>query len=116
MSSRSAQEQTGELTPEERRTLLHVARESVNKAARDGAQLVVDIADYPPTLRVERGCFVTLRIEEALRGCVGSLTARGPLVAEVARAGFMAALRDPRFSPMTADEAAVRPIQVHESG
>lgn len=80
--------------------LLDVARRSV--AA--GRILDVDPNDYPEPLRAIRSTFVTLRLDGVLRGCIGSLEANQPLVADVARSAFKAAFEDPRFSPVTAEE------------
>lgn len=102
-----------ELSAEERATLLETARRGVAHGVATGQRLEVDPTAYPPSLREDRACFVTLRIDGELRGCVGSLRARGPLVSEVARSAFMAAFRDPRFPPLKADE--LERVHVHVS-
>lgn len=92
-------------TLEDRRTLLSLARDALAHGVKTGAMLSVDTTRYPERLRRERGCFVTLRGgDDALRGCVGSLRPRRPLVTEVARSAFMAGFRDPRFGALTAEE------------
>lgn len=48
--------------------------------------------------------FVTLRRAGQLRGCIGSLEAERPLREDVAANARAAALRDPRFPPLAADE------------
>jgi MEMO1 family protein len=48
--------------------------------------------------------FVTLRWHGQLRGCIGSLEPDRPLHVDVAHNARAAALHDPRFSPLTADE------------
>jgi hypothetical protein len=48
--------------------------------------------------------FVTLRRHQELRGCVGSLEAERPLREDVATNARAAALRDPRFEPLTKAE------------
>ncbi len=93
-----------ELTADDRCALLKVASRSVAHGVAAGQALTVDAENFGAMLRVETACFVTLRIAQALRGCVGSLSAQRPLVCEVARAAYMAAFRDPRFSPLTAGE------------
>jgi AmmeMemoRadiSam system protein A len=50
------------------------------------------------------GVFVTLRKDGALRGCVGNFDTASPLADALARAAASAAVRDPRFPPVTADE------------
>lgn len=54
-------------------------------------------------------CFVTLTREGKLRGCIGSIEAWRPLREDLAGNAVAAALRDPRFPPLTAaDLPAVR--------
>ncbi len=73
-------------------------------AERGGQLLSVKAADYPEALRESRASFVTLREGGSLRGCMGSLEARMPLVEEVARNAHNAAFKDPRFSPVSSGE------------
>ena len=57
--------------------------------------------------------FVTLRIGGSLRGCMGELEARhDDLVAETADRALAAALGDPRFPPLEADELPLCHIDV----
>lgn len=64
----------------------------------------------PSHTRPSRGCFVSLKIGGRLRGCVGTvLPARPTLEEEVAENALAAATRDPRFTPLRAEElTAVR--------
>jgi AmmeMemoRadiSam system protein A len=48
--------------------------------------------------------FVTLTIDDQLRGCIGSLTAYRPLVDDIRFNAFAAAFEDPRFYPLTTEE------------
>ena len=59
------------------------------------------------------GCFVTLKSRGALRGCIGTFTARGPLH-ETVREMAGAVLLDPRFldRPVTAGELADIRIEI----
>lgn len=84
--------------------LLLVARDSVSHGLQEGRPLPVDPEAHPPPLRELRACFVTLRIAGVLRGCTGSLEAMRPLVMDVAHNAFSSAFRDPRFSPVCAEE------------
>lgn len=80
--------------------LLDIARRSIE----EGRSLEIDPSDYPKPLRAIRSSFVTLRLDGELRGCIGSLQADRPLVADVASSAFKAAYEDPRFSPVTPEE------------
>jgi AmmeMemoRadiSam system protein A len=94
----------------ERRALLEVAQASIEHGLRLGRALPVDPACYPEALREPRATFVTLHLEGRLRGCVGSLEAQRPLVADVAESAWSAAFRDPRFDPL--DRAELRGLAI----
>jgi hypothetical protein len=103
----------GELGHDERGTLLHVARASIEHVLRTGRPLDVDVAAFPPALRELRATFVTLRSASGeLRGCIGELEPRRALVASVADRARAAAFSDPRFPPLGANEVDALAIHV----
>lgn len=52
-----------------------------------------------------QGCFVSLKIRERLRGCMGTMAATQlTLEREVVENALSAAMRDPRFKPVRMDE------------
>jgi AmmeMemoRadiSam system protein A len=101
----------GEYSPEERRTLLVLARRSVVLAAEraDAPEVPDGISGH---LRQEKGAFVTLTKGGQLRGCIGDIFPEEPLVLAVINNARNAALRDPRFSPVTSDELGDIAIEV----
>jgi AmmeMemoRadiSam system protein A len=101
----SSTERTPLLLPEHRRALLVVAGDAIAYGLANGRSLQIVADEYPECLRMPRATFVTLRIAGKLRGCMGTLEASQPLVADVARNAFSAAFRDPRFVALTAVEA-----------
>ena len=94
-------------TPE-RRELLALARASIDSAlsnGRNGVELVpFTAAALPDALTVRRSSFVTLRSDDELRGCCGTLDAPRPLAEDVWRNAWAAAFSDYRFPPLTAAE------------
>ena len=95
------------LHPDVRATLLAIARSSV-RAAVEGRE-----PDEPPpenpALHRPGAAFVTLRIDGALRGCIGHLAAEQPLWLSVREMAAAAATRDDRFTPVgTAEVPGVR--------
>ena len=56
--------------------------------------------------------FVTLTVHGQLRGCIGSLQAHRPLLADVQANAASAALHDTRFAPVSAAEAAGLQVEV----
>ncbi|HET98038.1 MAG TPA: AmmeMemoRadiSam system protein A [Desulfurivibrio alkaliphilus] len=59
-----------------------------------------------------RGVFVTLKRNGQLRGCIGSLSPRQPLLDGVRQNALNAAFHDPRFPPLDAAELAELRIEV----
>ena len=55
-------------------------------------------------LRDPGATFVTLKQGEKLRGCIGTLKARRPLIEDLKANAVAAAFRDPRFAPLSHDE------------
>ncbi len=91
-----------ELTPQEQRRLLEIARQAVHDAAHGRRPGKID--PEPEGLGFERGAFVTLHRRGQLRGCIGNFVSQGPLVDTVQEMAVSAALRDPRFPPVTPQE------------
>ena len=98
------------LSQNEKNALFHIATQSIEHGLRQGCPLNVDLGEYETTLRETRASFVTLRIQEKLRGCIGSLEAKCALVADVATNAHNAAFSDPRFKPLDWDE--LEPLRV----
>ncbi len=92
------------LTDEEKRYLLHCAREVIRHAVLGQKPYQIDATEVPSTLQRPGATFVTLRVGQQLRGCIGSLVARRPLIEDVRQNALAAAFEDPRFSPLTQAE------------
>jgi AmmeMemoRadiSam system protein A len=91
------------LTDQEKAELLALARKSVE-------YMITKNEPYAPTapegetLNREYGAFTTLTESGALRGCIGYTAPIKPLYMTVRDTATLAALRDPRFAPVTAAE------------
>ena len=90
------------LSREEKKYLLTIAREAI-ATAFEGQQYV---PPPPPTekLKEHYGVFVTLTIDEKLRGCIGLVEGIKPLFEGVVDMAISAAFEDPRFPPLQPDE------------
>lgn len=91
------------LTRAEKRQLWEIANKSVESAVKDG-KLYSLPANLSASLMQDRGAFVTIKKRGDLRGCIGYTAAIQPLALTVRDVAGFAALRDPRFPPVTADE------------
>jgi len=90
------------LSDEQKRRLIEVARQSLHAAVAGGPP--PDLRTDDPELLEPRGAFVTLKRGGQLRGCIGYVEPRVPLIEAVADNARSAALHDPRFTPVAADE------------
>lgn len=89
---------------EKGRILLQIARASIAKALKVNNVDNVMIGKEAHWLGEPGATFITLTENGQLRGCIGSLSARQPLIEDVSSNAVSAALHDTRFEPVTADE------------
>ena len=86
-------------------TLLRLAAGAIRHGLANGGRPPVPNPDrFPAALRDDGACFVTLKRDERLRGCVGSYVARRPLLTDICEHACNAAFRDTRFKPLTTPE------------
>lgn len=100
------------LTEGEGGHLLAIARRSLETTLRQGHMYEVDLETLPARLREPGASFVTLTQRGELRGCIGSPVAHQPLALDVRDNAVKAALADPRFPPMSAEELSQTAIEV----
>ena len=86
----------------ERRLLLRVAHEAILAALENRP---LDLTPPTPHLAEHRGAFTTLHLDGKLCGCIGYVIATKPLYRTVADTARAAAFDDPRFLPVSLDEA-----------
>lgn len=98
------------LNSDERDELLRLARAAIS-AALSGAAPPVSTLESA-ALDTECGAFVTLDKAGRLRGCIGYIQAVKPLRETVAAMAVQAALHDPRFPPVAADELDELDIEI----
>jgi len=104
-----------ELSAEDGRWLVRLARAAI--AARLGQPAAAEACDLEaalakPVFQALGAAFVTLKRGSALRGCIGSLTAREPLRSNVRSNALNAAFHDPRFPPLKAEELSQVAVEV----
>jgi AmmeMemoRadiSam system protein A len=100
------------LTLEEQKILLRLARESIERAVKGQELPSLDLSVLPARLREEGSSFVTLTSRGTLRGCIGALDAYQSLAEDVREHAAGAALKDPRFPPVTAEEVSGLQIEI----
>jgi uncharacterized protein len=96
------------MSTEQGRVLLPIARAAIGRALNLPHQ-----ADETAAWLSEHGaCFVTLTQHGELRGCIGTLQAHRPLLADVKSNAVAAALHDPRFMPLSREEFDMTEIEI----
>ena len=90
------------------KVLLSIARAAISSAL--GVPTSAD--ESAPWLKQPGACFVTLTQHGELRGCIGSLEARRPLLDDLKSNAVYAALSDTRFMPLTSSELGITRIEV----
>jgi AmmeMemoRadiSam system protein A len=89
---------------EDRQTLHTIARQSIQTGLEQQHPLVITLADYAEPLQQKRATFVTLNINQQLRGCIGTLSPYRALVDDIAHNAYAAAFSDPRFPALSQAE------------
>jgi len=88
--------------------LLTIARAEISRVLK----VPCPADETAPWLAEHGACFVTLTQSGELRGCIGSLQAHRPLLADLKSNAVSAALRDPRFTPLTVEELDITTVEV----
>jgi AmmeMemoRadiSam system protein A len=108
----AASERGTVVTSSEAALLLDLASTSIVDGL-DGRPLRVPrVEDLPAELRREVGAFVTLTVDGALNGCIGTIEGAGPLGQEVVRLARSAAFADPRLPALRREDLAGLVIEV----
>jgi AmmeMemoRadiSam system protein A len=101
-----------QLTPEEQKILLRLAREALEQGVKSKQLPPLDQATLTPRLRENGASFVTLTEAGQLRGCIGALEPYQSLAEDVREHAVSAALEDPRFPPVSESEVGRINIEV----
>lgn len=99
-----------EITAGEKKTLLKLARDTITRYLADGKK--------PPQPEAKGvlgdvcGAFVTLHKKGQLRGCIGNIVGRGPLVETIQEMAIASATQDPRFQRVKPEELSGIDIEI----
>ena len=106
LSSKSA------LSAEDKDFLLNLARRTLEQYLKEDTVSAIDAEKISPLLKEIRGCFVTLKKDGNLRGCIGYIQPRRPLCDCVMENAINAATRDGRFPKVGLDELGALTIEI----
>lgn len=99
-----------ELTSQEKQTLLKLARDTITQYVTEGKR--PPLPEAAGMLKEPCGCFVTIHEHGQLRGCIGSMIGRGPLVELVQEMAIASSTQDPRFHVLSKDELSEIDIEI----
>ena len=103
---------TEPLSQDERVILLQLARKALVDAVQKRPLFTITVENFSRRLQENGASFVTLTIQDNLRGCIGALEAYQPLVEDVREHAVAAALNDYRFQPVKPEELSVIRIEI----
>lgn len=92
------------LTEIEQSILSKLAKETIKANIDNSEPPHIILENYSDALTSLGCCFVTLDLNDELRGCIGTLEPYQPLIEDVAEHAIAAAFRDPRFPPLSKKE------------
>jgi AmmeMemoRadiSam system protein A len=87
-----------ELSAQEKKALLAIARQAIVESIKTGKEYIEPREEK--RLNQRNGCFVTIKQDGQLRGCIGNFQSELPLFREVAQMALASSTQDPRFYPM----------------
>jgi len=100
------------LSGEDKRTLLQIARQTIEKFINEGNVPCIEASKFSETLMTPAGAFVTLHENNELRGCIGTFKPDKPLYLLVQEMAISAAIKDYRFSKVTPSEIKKIEIEI----
>ena len=99
-----------ELNSHEQKVLLTIARQAIEHGVRTGEEYIEPREEK--ALNQRNGCFVTIKQNGKLRGCIGNFQSELPLFREVAKMALASATKDPRFYPMKETDLADYDLEI----
>ena len=99
-----------DLSKEQQKFLLDVALRAIKHYLAERKPLEIETDDA--VLRKKRGAFVTLKVDDQLRGCIGYPIPHKPLIETIIDSAIAAAFQDYRFSSIKTEELAGLKVEI----
>lgn len=100
------------LTETDKKALLDIARRTVESYVKTRTRPTIDASTFSQNLTAKAGAFVTLKIGETLRGCIGSFQPDIPLYQVVQEMTIASSTQDSRFQPVQSSELSAIHIEI----
>ena len=102
-----------EFSLEDRNTLISIAKWSIHHLLETGGQSSLpDMFKISDALKLKVGAFVTVYVNEHLRGCIGTFSESEQLYRNVRQMAIQAAFEDHRFKPVQLSELENMRIEI----
>ncbi|MBN1132652.1 MAG: AmmeMemoRadiSam system protein B [Bacteroidales bacterium] len=102
----------GYISGDEKKCLLEISRITLDHYIKNGTMPEIDPENLPSRLHESTGAFVSLYINQRLRGCVGLFKPDLPLYRVVQEMTVAAAVNDKRFAPVEPFELSTISIEI----
>ncbi|MDH7476019.1 MAG: AmmeMemoRadiSam system protein A [Microgenomates group bacterium] len=89
-----------------------LARFAIEYFLKNHQQPIINSDQVDKKLKEKKSCFVTLYLQNELRGCIGDYIAYEPLYQNIVKNAIRAAFYDPRFLPISEKELPNLKIEV----
>jgi MEMO1 family protein len=93
-----------QLSKKQHKQLIEIAFASIEHGLQKKEPLIPDLENFPALFAEPRAVFVTLTLDNNLRGCIGNTEPVYPLIIAIAKNAYNAAFCDPRFKKLVAAE------------
>jgi len=93
-----------QLTEDDKVQLLKISRSTLENYIKHGQKPSINFNKLSKTLQTPLGAFVSLKIKDKLRGCIGRFSPSEPLWKVVQMMTIASAVQDNRFRPVSVDE------------
>lgn len=100
------------LTDTEKSQLFRIAENSIQTMLYENKNIALDEKSMTGNLKKQYGAFVTLKMNGALRGCIGRFPSSDPLYKVVSVSALSSAFEDPRFTPLTKEDFGKTEIEI----
>jgi AmmeMemoRadiSam system protein A len=101
-----------QFTEKEKTMLFDIAKNSIQTMLSEKKRIRLDEKSMPAKFKVPMGAFVTLKINGALRGCIGRFISSAPLYEVVQESAISSSFEDPRFTPLTKEDYKVTDMEI----
>lgn len=100
------------LTLKDKKTLLEIARKTINEYIRNGKTYKINPSLFSANIKKHCGAFVTIHKKGNLRGCIGRFLADEPLYNIIQKMAIAASTQDYRFTKVRESEIEDLEIEI----